>query len=96
VRYTFRALDDIIIYRFTVRLTLTLSQSINQSIMYLLKHTTNRTCHIKYRVIKEVDNSIRQELSSCWDGRPFGHNRHGPKSCDGLLLLVFLHLRYSI
>ena len=20
-----------------------------------------------------------QELSSCWDGRPFGHNRHGPK-----------------
>jgi len=25
-----------------------------------------------------------QELSSCWDGRPFGHNRHGPKS-GGLL-----------
>ena len=24
------------------------------------------------------------ELSSCWDGRPFGHNRHGPKS-GGLL-----------
>jgi len=23
--------------------------------------------------------SNRQELSSCWDGRPFGHNRHGPK-----------------
>jgi len=20
-----------------------------------------------------------QELSSCWNGRPFGHNRHGPK-----------------
>jgi len=20
------------------------------------------------------------KLSSCWDGRPFGHNRHGPKS----------------
>jgi len=20
-----------------------------------------------------------QELSSCWDGRPFGHNRNGPK-----------------
>jgi len=25
-----------------------------------------------------------QEVSSCWDGRPFGHNRHGPKS-EGLL-----------
>jgi len=22
----------------------------------------------------------KQELSSCWDGRPFSHNRHGPKS----------------
>jgi len=21
-----------------------------------------------------------QELSSCWDGRPFSHKRHGPKS----------------
>jgi len=26
-----------------------------------------------------------QELSSCWNGRPFGHNRHGPKSGEGLL-----------
>jgi len=24
-----------------------------------------------------------QELSSCWAGRPFGHNRHGPKSGSG-------------
>jgi len=23
---------------------------------------------------------VQQELSSCWDGRPFGHNKHGPKS----------------
>jgi len=23
---------------------------------------------------------IEQELSSFWDGRPFGHNRYGPKS----------------
>jgi len=23
---------------------------------------------------------IKQELGSSWDGRPFGHNRHGPKS----------------
>ena len=28
------------------------------------------------------DSSIiqKQELSSCRDARPFGHNRHGPKS----------------
>jgi len=30
----------------------------------------------------------KQQLSSCWDGRPFGHNRHGPKvgrgCCGGL------------
>jgi len=26
-----------------------------------------------------VDKRNVQELSSCWDGRPFGHNRHGPK-----------------
>jgi len=39
---------------------------------------------------------VKQELSSCWDGRPFGHNRHGPKSGEGLLLLLFLHLRYSV
>jgi len=33
-------------------------------------------------------SATRQELSSCWDGRPFGHNRHGPKAgrgcCGGL------------
>jgi len=23
---------------------------------------------------------IKQELSNCWDGQPFGHNRHWPKS----------------
>ena len=23
--------------------------------------------------------TVLQELSSSWDGRPFGHNRHGPK-----------------
>jgi len=30
----------------------------------------------------------KQEVSSCWDGRPLGHNRHGPKvgrSCCGRL-----------
>jgi len=30
---------------------------------------------------------FRQELSSCWDGRPFGHSRRGPKS--GELLCPF-------
>jgi len=25
-------------------------------------------------------NCILQELSSCWDGRRFGHNSHGPES----------------
>jgi len=25
------------------------------------------------------DSSSKQVLSSSWDGRPFGHNRHGPK-----------------
>jgi len=35
---------------------------------------------------------ILQELSSCWDGRPFGHNRHGPKSGDGLLWGLGPHL----
>ena len=27
-----------------------------------------------------IERINKQELSSCWDGRPFGHNRHGPKS----------------
>jgi len=26
--------------------------------------------------------SSKQVLSSSWDGRPFGHNRHGPKIGD--------------
>jgi len=29
---------------------------------------------------KEIQRLRQQERSSCWDGRPFGHNRHGPKS----------------
>jgi len=29
--------------------------------------------------------SAEQELNSCWDGRPFGHNRYGPKVEVGLL-----------
>jgi len=39
------------------------------------------TFHTKATTLKQ---QILQELSSCWDGRPFGHNRHGPKS-TGLL-----------
>jgi len=30
---------------------------------------------------------LRHQLSSCWDGRPFVHNRYGPKSGGGLLCL---------
>jgi len=26
---------------------------------------------------------LKQVLSSSWDGRPFGHNRHGPKRGEG-------------
>jgi len=33
---------------------------------------------VKYR--DTLRSSAQQELSSSWDGRPFGHNRHGPKS----------------
>jgi len=27
-----------------------------------------------------VTTLLEQEISSSWDGRPFGHNRHRPKS----------------
>jgi len=37
---------------------------------------------------KNCPNTQQQELSISWDGRPFGHNRHGPKRADGLLLRV--------
>jgi len=38
--------------------------------------------------IPNVDGWVQQhitlqELSSCWGGRPFGHNRHGPKVMKG-------------
>ena len=33
----------------------------------------------QYRCINNWQE-IQQELSSCWDGWLFGHNRHGPKS----------------
>jgi len=26
-----------------------------------------------------VNTKYKKELSSSWDGRPFGHNRHAPK-----------------
>jgi len=32
---------------------------------------------------------LKQELSSCWDGRPFGHNRHGPKIWRGTVSPFF-------
>jgi len=30
---------------------------------------------------------LKQKLSSCWRGRPFGHNGHGPKSKNGTAAL---------
>jgi len=44
--------------------------------------------HASTRMMKRL-----QELSSSWDGRPFGHNRHWPKRADGLLLRVGIPLR---
>ena len=31
-------------------------------------------------VLQPTQSVPVQELSSCWDGRPFGHNKHGPRS----------------
>jgi len=28
-----------------------------------------------------------QQHGSCWDGRPFGHNKHGPKSGGGVAVV---------
>jgi len=33
-----------------------------------------------------MNSDLKQELSSCWDGQPFGHNRHGPKSAGAVPL----------
>jgi len=33
-------------------------------------------------------NWNKQELSSCWDGRPCRHKRHGPKSGGGAAVLL--------
>jgi len=50
-------------------------------------HRTDMHCW-QTEEIKNTNNTIlcwrknkeyKEELSSCWDGRPFGHNRHGPK-----------------
>ena len=40
-----------------------------------------------HRATQWIETSLKQELSSSWDGRPFGHNEHGPKvgrGCWGL------------
>jgi len=34
---------------------------------------------IRLAVSSQQLNTIQQVLSTSWDGRPFGHNRHGPK-----------------
>jgi len=35
--------------------------------------------HLLVQLIPDINN-YDQELTSCWDGRPLHHNRHGPKS----------------
>ena len=46
--------------------------------------TTNAKCNMKNMEPQPMAN----KSSACWDGRPFGHNRHGPKvgrgCCGGL------------
>jgi len=37
----------------------------------------------KYRLL--CNTLTRGQQFNCWDGRPFGHNRHGSKSGEGLL-----------
>jgi len=53
--------------------------------------TYDLRCRLTFKSAQHVQHKSRgdnqQELSSCWDGRPFGHNRHEPKS--GGLLCAF-------
>jgi len=46
----------------------------------------SRVNHISTHIVKYRDSlpwAVQQELSRCWDGRPFGHSRHGPKVGKG-------------
>jgi len=49
--------------------------------MHSAKH--NLYQYVYNNTLKKTNS--KQELSSCWDGRLFGHNRHGPKSGKGPL-----------
>jgi len=40
---------------------------------------------IYYKFLGLPVKEFQQELSSCWDWRSFGHNRHGLKSGRGML-----------
>jgi len=43
-----------------------------------LLNVDNRCVSFYYQILFFF-RLVEQELSSCWDGRPFGHNRHGPR-----------------
>ena len=50
--------------------------------------STHRAYQRRDGHLTETQTNSKQELSSCWDGRPYVHNRHGPKvgrdCCGGL------------
>ena len=48
----------------------------------------HRDRHTHHNTLQQLPRAKRQKLTSCWDRRPFGHNRHGPKS-GGLLYPFF-------
>jgi len=51
------------------------------------RHDGKQLAQIRHQETTSLSPYV-EELSSCWDGRPFGHNRHGPKMgrgcCGGL------------
>jgi len=57
------------VYKFTLKVCW---NGLFMTILCSKINNVNLNNNMKFRTL--------QELSSCWDGRPFGHNRHRPKS----------------
>ena len=78
-RYLRASLGQILAYSATVDGAIHRCQHINArvqlfcSVWFCRETSANMHLSANARQIEE------QELSSCWDRRPFGHNRHGPK-----------------
>jgi len=53
----------------------------NRSIFTIFKHTKilSKAVWLSSHFIRSGSQQVNEVLSSTWDGRPFGHNRHGPK-----------------